>query len=71
MFGIWEHKVIKWTKVFVHTFRGLADEQDPYLSQPDVYHQTSRPTSVASTVLDDPDFYRKKPAQMMTINENV
>ncbi|XP_060578920.1 uncharacterized protein LOC132735904 isoform X2 [Ruditapes philippinarum] len=52
--------------------RGSMDQPlDPYLTQPDVYHQTSRPPSVASSILDNPDYYRTKPANMMTIRENV
>ncbi|XP_052800800.1 uncharacterized protein LOC128231721 isoform X2 [Mya arenaria] len=42
---------------------------DPYLGQPDVFHQTSRPASVASSILDDPDFYRAPHNPMMTIRE--
>ncbi|XP_053375797.1 uncharacterized protein LOC123534926 isoform X2 [Mercenaria mercenaria] len=60
------------TRGSVGQTRGSNDQPlDPYLTQPDVYHQTSRPASVASSILDNPDYYRKKPANMMTIRENV
>lgn len=52
--------------------RDRTDQVDSYLSEPDVYHQTSRPASVASSILDNPDFYRRKQApHLMTIQENM
>ena len=53
--------------------RQLSLRPDPYIREPDVYRPPStahRASSVASTMLDDPDFYRRKPAKMMmTITE--
>lgn len=49
---------------FIGQNRGYT-MQNVYLSQPDIYHHSSRPTSVASNILNDPDFYKQKPRNML------
>ena len=56
----------------VYIFRQGSLRPDPYIREPDMHRPPStaqQGASVASMVLDDPDFYRRQPAKMRTIPE--